>query len=840
MRVSPYYFLPEMPKGLEELVELALDLRWSWSHTADVLWERMDPELWEQTRNPWLILQTVAEERLKELAADKAFTDQLKKQIEAHHTALETPGWFKQEGLREKVGNIAYFSMEFGLSEALPIYSGGLGVLAGDLLKTANDLDMPVIGIGLLYQQGYFRQMLDAEGNQREFFPFNNPNQLPLTPVRDKKGKWLLVRVRLPGRDLRLQVWQAIVGRVRLYLMDSNNPLNTPPDQGITSELYGGGREMRLQQEMVLGIGGCRILQKLGIDADIYHLNEGHAAFAVLERAHAFAAANGCGFQEALAATRTGNLFTTHTPVEAGFDRFSPELMRQHLSEYCDEIGITVDELMALGRVDADNAGELFNMAYLATRACGAINGVSRLHGKVSRRIFQPLFPDWPRDEVPASHVTNGVHIPSWCSNEAGDFWNRTCQLPAKEGDDASAGSGDHIENEEFWALRSSGRQQLVHYARKKLARQLAVTGAPHEEVENASSVLDPNILTLCFARRFAEYKRPNLLLTDRDRLARIVSDTKRPVQLIIAGKAHPRDDKGKAMIREWTTFIRRYRLHSRVVFLSDYDMQLAQQLVRGADVWINTPRRPWEACGTSGMKVLFNGGLNLSELDGWWAGAYDPETGWALGDGKEHDSDPAWDLAEAKELYDLLENRVIPEFYDRGPHGIPQRWVTRMRASICRMAPRFSSERMLREYTERHYIPLAAAFRRRTDNGGRVAQEVEAWRKAVKQHWPELHFGNMEVEERENRLHFSVQVYLDELGPDAIHVELYADALDDNGDTCIRMTCEEKLAGAVNGYIYTASVPDTRPTEDYTPRIVPNHPDAFVPLETHQILWFK
>ncbi len=841
MEISPSYLLPPMPPALDGLAELALDMRWSWSHAADVIWQRLDPELWERTRNPWLILQTQASDRLEVLAEDRVFVAHVQQQIKARREALEVAGWFQQSDFTDAFRAVAYFSMEFGLSEALPIYSGGLGILAGDCLKTASDLGVPLVGIGLLYQQGYFRQMLDSNGVQREFFPYNDPVQMPVIPVRDRAGKWLRVMISLPGRALRLQVWQAMIGRVRLYLLDSNDPLNIPPDRGITGELYGGGAETRLQQEMILGIGGWRVLRALDIVPEVCHLNEGHAAFAVLERARCFAQDNRCSFEVALTATRAGNLFTTHTPVEAGFDRFSPALIGQYLRDYCDELGIGLDDLMALGRCEPACGNEDFNMAWLAVRGAGAVNGVSRLHGKVSRRIFQPLFRRWPQREVPVGHVTNGVHVPSWDSAEADSFWTRTC------GKDRWLGSLDNLEealkqlpDEAFWALRIGGRQQLIHYAREKRVQQLAEMGAPPQELEKARRALDPNALTLCFARRFVEYKRPNLLLTDPERLARLLTNPRHPVQIILAGKAHPLDQTGKGMIQAWNNFIENYQLSSRVVFLSDYDMLAAEQLVQGADVWINTPRRPWEASGTSGMKVLVNGGLNLSELDGWWAEAWRPEVGWAIGNGHEHGDDPRWDVIDAEALYQLLEQEVIPCFYRRDEHGVPREWVVHVRASISELTPQYSTNRMLREYTARYYAPLATAYRHRIANQARLAVELDAWQKALQYHWSDLHFGDLEVSQEGQVYHFRIQAYLDEIDPDAVRVELYADPHGERDAEVIAMERRESLTGAVNSYLYTARVAAQRPASDYTPRLIAQHADASIPLEAPQILWLR
>ncbi len=826
---------------VEHLEQLALDLFWSWNHSADELWGQIDAELWTLTHNPWVVLQTVSRSKLANLLADPAFRSRITDLIERRRRQLEAPGWFQEAHPEAKPGAVAYFSLEFMLSEALPIYSGGLGNVAGDQLKAASDLGVPVVGVGLLYQQGYFRQVIDADGQQRALYPYNDPMQLPITPVRGRDGEWLRLEVALPGRKLWLRAWQADVGRVKLYLLDSNDPANNPAERGITSELYGGGPELRLSQEMLLGIGGWRLLEKLGIVAHVCHLNEGHAAFLVLERARSFMQANGGNFEQALAVTRAGNVFTTHTPVAAGFDRFDPALIQRYLGWYATEqLRIGVDALLALGRANAEDANEPFNMAFLALRGCLAVNGVSRLHGEVSRGIFQPMFPRWPREEVPVSHVTNGVHVPSWDSRAADDLWTQSCGQERWRGTmETVASMIRKATDEQIWQMRSAARLELVHYARQRLAQQLAAEGFPASEIAKAECVLDPNALTLGFARRFAVYKRPNLLLHDAERLARILTDQKRPVQLIIAGKAHPRDTEGQAMVTEWVRFIReRLEVRPRAVFLSDYDMLLSENLVQGVDVWVNTPRRPWEASGTSGMKVLVNGGINLSELDGWWAEAYSPEVGWALGDGQEHDADPAWDAFEADALYRTLEQEVIPEFYSRDAQGLPPAWVGRIRESMARLTPRFSANRSVREYTEKYYLPAAEAYQRRAADGGALGKQLVAWQKELAKHWHNLHFAQIEITTSADLHCFTLQVYLNELGPDAVRVQLYAQPLD--GQPAIVQTLERgaALAGAINGFVYTGQVPASRPVAHYTPRIVAYHPAAAVPLEAAQILW--
>jgi glycogen phosphorylase len=837
----------DLPAGLEALTELALDLRWTWSHEADALWEQIDAEAWNRTRNPWTILQDISHERLRALAADKAFVGEVERLAAARQAYREAPSWFSSTHGASALSGVAYFSMEFGLGEGLPLYAGGLGILAGDFLKTASDLGIPVIGIGLLYQEGYFRQIIDASGAQHEVYPFNDPGSMPIQPAQDPDGAWLHIRLDLPGRSLQLRVWRALVGRVKLYLLDANDPLNSPADRGITGKLYDAESEIRLLQEVVLGVAGWRVVEALAPEVEICHLNEGHAAFAVIERARAYMRRSGLSFWEALWATRAGNLFTTHTPVEAGFDRFPPEVLGKYpryLEAFLAEAGIALGELLALGRVRPDDASEPFNMAYLAMRGSLLTFGVSRLHGHVSRRIFQPLFARWPEIEVPIGHVTNGIHVPSWDSPHADDLWTRAC------GKERWRGLPDELpplvaclEDEELWAMAGEERQALIGNVRARLARQLGSRGYPPEIVVESANALDPNVLTLGFARRFTDYKRPNLLLEDPAGLARLLNDPARPVQLVLAGKAHPADQEGKQMIREWIDLAQRPEFRRHIVFLEDYDIALAQELVQGVDVWVNTPRRPWEACGTSGMKVLVNGGLNLSERDGWWDEAYAPEVGWAIDGGEEsaeEHSASERDAHDVEALYSILEHEVVPEFYDRDAAGLPRRWLQRMRRSMAMLAPTYSSSRMARDYVEQYYLGAAAEFRRRTADQGQAARTMRSWELRLRRYWSGLHVGELTLSRDDRVWHFSVPVYLADILPEDVEVQLYADKHEAEAPFVGELSRGEPIIGAANGHLYTGTAPGTRPAEEYTVRIIPCHPGVRVPAELPLIIWQK
>lgn len=832
------FFRPDMAKKLDGLAELAFDCSYTWAHGADEIWCELDDELWKLTRNPWLVLQSVSHAHLEKLSESPEFCQKLRTIVSAHRLALSENRWFQhqheQQGVLKK---IAYFSMEFGLSEALPIYSGGLGLLAGDHLKAASDLGLPLVGVGLLYQNGYFRQDFDADGNQIALYPSINTSDLPVTPVRDANGEWLRIKLFTPYQ-LWVRVWQAQIGRIALYLLDTNDPINHPVDRCITTELYGGGSSHRLAQEILLGIGGWRVLHALGITPDVCHLNEGHAALVVLERARDLMREKNLDFATALTITRAGNLFTTHTPVEAGFDRFNPELINNHLGLYAEGLGINVKTLLGLGRAPGcTDPHAPFNMAYLAIRGSAAINGVSRLHAEVSRDIFSPLFPDWSRYDIPVTNVTNGVHAPAWDSKEADELWTHLCGKGRWLCDPEIVGHNfNRVVDQELWQLRARNRARLVQFVREEYNRELNIhSNLTESELEKrVLRLFDPNVMTIGFARRFATYKRPNLLLTDPDRLARILCHAERPVQLVISGKAHPADVPGQQLIKAWHQFMRRPEIRERAVFLSDYDMITAEYLVQGVDLWINTPRRPWEACGTSGMKILVNGGLNVSELDGWWAEAYTPEVGWALNGNQAGHSDPE----QADMLYRLLEEEIVPAFYDRDDNGIPLRWTQKMRASMTTLTPQFSANRMVREYTERFYLPLAAHYAERSAHDGESGKRMSQWLQHIQDFWSKIHIGQVQAEDQGTQYSFRLHIYLGDLTADDVSVQLFAEPSAESSATIQPIPIDHPIPGAVNGYVYSITIAAVRLITDYTPRIIPHHPGCLVPIETRHILW--
>ena len=833
--------LPTLPSEISVLRSLALDLRWTWSHEGDALWSYVDDDLWERTHNPWVVLQSTPAERFKALACDKGFMDELSAFVSARERYMQSPGWFRGTKEASLLGGVAYFSMEFGLGAALPLYAGGLGVLAGDFLKSASDLGVPIIGIGLLYQEGYFRQIVDAGGAQQEFYPYNEPAAMPIEPVILPGGGWLRVALELPGRVVQLRVWQATVGRVKLYLLDSNDVLNNPPDRGITAKLYGGGPETRLMQEIVLGVAGWRVVEALHPEIEICHINEGHAAFAIIERAQQLALKEKLDFWDALWATRAGNVFTTHTPVAAGFDQFQADLLRKYLPYVEGTLsghGVELADILALGRANEHDGDEPFNMAYLALRGSAVCVGVSRLHGEFSRRIFQPVFPRWPSCEVPVAYITNGVHVPTWDSADADQIWTDSCgkerwRLPP----DTHFENITAVSDEELWAMRGKSRECVLHIVRRNLATQLRERGFDAETVRTADTVLDANILTIGFARRFTEYKRTNLLLRDLDRLGRILLNERRPVQIVVAGKAHPADMIGKEMIRQWIEFARQPRFRRRVVFLEDYDIDLAQHLVQGVDVWINTPRRPWEACGTSGMKVLVNGGLNCSIRDGWWDEAYEPKVGWAVGDGRGG-SVKEVDARDAESLYEMLETKIIPEFYDCDATGLPRVWLQRIRDSMYTLTPAFGGARMMKDYLDKAYLPLARMVRERLNDNCAKARAMNEWSRTLHARWSTLHIGKPTISQNDATWNVVVPVHMGEVPPSSVRVEMFADAGAELAPEVILLHQEHAIPGASNGYVYAGAVAASRPMDDYTVRVVAHHPDAVLPAELPLIAW--
>ena len=829
------YTMRALPAELAGLIPLALDLRWSWHHGSDHLWRSLDEDIWETTHNAWLVLNSASGEHLQALAQDSEFLEVYQNQLTAHHAFSESATWYS-ETCEEQLGDgVAWFCMEYGVSESLPLYSGGLGVLAGDFLKAASDLGVPVMAVGLLFQQGYFRQALNTDGEQIEFHPYNDPTMLPVSPLRDRNGEWARVTVPFPGREVRLRAWKGQVGRCELLLLDSNDPRNEPGDRGITSELYSGDPEKRLQQEMVLGIGGWRLLELLQRNPSACHINEGHSALALIERAHFWQQRYQADFASARMATRATNLFTTHTSVAAGFDRFSRKLAELYLSPWLSENGNRLDTVLAI----ANGGGEHLNMAGIALGMSARFNGVSQIHQQVTQTIFQPWFGRWPTADIPADYVTNGVHTPSWDSPESDALWTRACgqdrwrrpltePCPLKNTTDA-----------ELWQMRRAQRKRLISYLRGRLRSQHCEHNFGNTAEAACGLLLDPETLTLGFARRFTSYKRPDLLLKDPDRLIALLTCRDRPLQIVLSGKAHPKDPEGKALIKLWKTFSRLPEVEGKVVFIEDYDLAVANQLIQGVDVWLNCPRHPWEACGTSGMKVLVNGGINLSQFDGWWAEAWNESVGWAirpnasfaqLSQTDQHDE------ADALELYELLEQQVIPDFYKLNDQGLPSLWLDRMRASMNQLTARYSANRMVREYVNEFYRPMIAKGARRNPE---QARELVQLLDHIARHWPMLRFGSLHSEEQGGQRVFVLDVYLDGLSQDQVSVELVAEASEFGPRVVQTMQLDHALPGAEDSFMYRCTVP-SRPAEHFTPRIRVRDERLNLPLEDRHILWYR
>jgi starch phosphorylase len=839
---------PVLPEALRPLERLARNIHWDWTPDISELFRRIDGELWERTsHNPIALLGQVDQARLEALAADRGFLAHLARAGELLDRYLDEPRWFQAAHPEARDLRIAYFSAEFGLAGCLPIYSGGLGILAGDHLKSASDLGVPLVGVGLLYQEGYFRQYLNSDGWQGETYPPNDFYNMPIEQARHADGSVVRVAVEFPGRLVWAQVWRIQVGRVSLYLLDTNVPDNQEQDRKITRALYSGGVELRIQQLMVLGIGGFRALVAMGLEPTVCHMNEGHAGFLGVERTRHLMTRLGVAYETARDMVEDGNIFTTHTPVPAGFDVFSRELVERHMSDYIRLVGMSPWDFMALGRRNRRDDGEPFNMAVLAIRHAVQRNGVSELHGQVSRRLVQDngAWTDWPEDEVPIDAVTNGIHTRTWLAPEMQLLFDRYLGPSWREGpaDPAVWARIDDIPGEELWRTHVGLRQQLISYVRKRLKWQLERRGAMDRDVATAASILDPDALTIGFARRVATYKRATLLFTDLDRLQRLLESRDRPVQFVFSGKAHPADQPAKELIRAMIQRMKDEPFRHRMVFLEDYEIPVAKHLITGVDVWLNNPQRPKEASGTSGMKVVPNGGLNLSILDGWWAEGYRPGLGWAIGNGEDHRE--GVDPIEANALYDVLESQVVPMFFDRDARGVPAGWVRMMKASMKELGPRFSTDRMVHEYVERFYLPTAGRFTERTAHGVGPMQELVAWKQKLRQVWHDVRVVQLITPDDHSALigqpfELRARVALAGLGPEDVDVQLYHGAIDAKEEVHGATTLSMALAGVADGlHDYTCRVPFSHAGRvGYTVRVVPRHPGVLVPNELTAIRW--
>lgn len=848
--------IPNLPPSLERLRDLAYNLRWSWDHETIALFRRLDRDLWEQTeRNPVAMLGLISQDMLQAAAQDEAFLAHLDRVCSRFDAYMKPASktWFEHHYEPAEQPFIAYFSMEYGLTECLRNYSGGLGVLSGDHLKSASDLGLPLVGIGILYEEGYFHQYLNADGYQQQSYPINDYANMPVQQLRNADGTPFMLTIPIANTNARVQVWKVQVGRVPLYLLDTNMPANPDFIRDLTDRLYGGDKRTRIRQEILLGIGGVQLLEALGLHATVYHMNEGHSAFLALERIRLEMKRNPkLDFWQAADICAAGNVFTTHTPVPAGLERFGYDLVDEHFAYLWKELNLTREEFHDLGR---ENMGgfDLFSMPVLALRLSSGANAVSKLHGSVSRAMWQWMYPNVPEHEIPIGSVTNGIHIQSWISGEMAGLFDRYLDPAWREDPDNEAIWRDveRIPDAELWRSHERRRERLVAFARQRLEAQLVARNAPQTEIENAREVLNPDALTIGFARRFATYKRATLFFRDKERLARILNNPDRPVQLIFAGKAHPHDHLGKELIKEIVKTAELPEFRHSIVFIENYDMGIARYLVQGCDVWVNTPRRPKEASGTSGMKVIYNGGLNASILDGWWAEAYEPTLGWAIGSGEEYGQDE-WDLQdyiEAQALYNLLEMDIIPTFYTRGRDGLPREWITRIKNSIARLAPFFNTFRMVREYTEDYYMPAHARFETLTEPDITRGKAFAEWRKRVRQQWGGVRIEDVTVEPRQvkvgDQLSIFAVVSLGELRPEDVCVQVYDGRLDSRGELIAGEALDMNYCRQ-RGNSPDENVHEFCATVDYhttgkrgiSVRVLPRHPDLADPIQTGLITW--
>ena len=843
MRIREFTVVPNLPERIKHLQELAMNMWFSWNWEAKQPFIRLDPEFWEKSnQNPVLMLGSLSQAQLNKASNDEGFTSYLDRVYQHFREYIATPAWFDKFYGEEKDFLAAYFSCEYGIDEGLPIYSGGLGILAGDHLKSASDLNVPLVGVGLLYRKGYFQQCLNFDGWQQESYPENDWLNMPVTIECDEKGMPILVWVELAGERVWIKTWRVRIGRISLYLLDTNLHENSPKNREITGQLYGGDRDMRIRQEMILGLGGVRALKALDIKPTVYHMNEGHSAFLALERVRSLMEEKNLKYTEARELIWASNVFTTHTPVLAGNEYFDLPLIEKYFHDFSDELGISWEKFLALGQEEPGKSTS-FCMTVLALRLSAFCNGVSKLHGETSRSMWSKLWPGLPEDEIPITSITNGIHIRSWLSHDMVDLleryiapyfserpvydkiWDRIRQLP----------------DSELWRVHQNRRERLVTFARKRLVMQLQRLGVNPSALQEAGEVLNSATLTIGFARRFANYKRSTLILRDLERLIKILTDPERPVQIIFTGKAHPQDNGGKELIKAITHFAKQPLVRNHVVFLEDYDMNVASYLVQGVDVWLNTPLRPLEASGTSGMKAAANGVLNLSILDGWWCEGYRPDTGWAIGSGMISSDEEELAAIESKALYRLLENEVVPLFYSRDRNNLPRQWIEMMKYSIRELGVYFSSHRMLSDYTEGSYLPAHRVGDKLLANHCAAAKEQAGRRKRIEACWPRVSVCADQIEmEREIKsgetMPVGARVSLDSLAPDDVSVEVLYGILDSLGKInqakIIPMKMERKEG---KHYIYRVDISCSLSGRyGFALRVIPHYPylvHSFTPL---------
>lgn len=850
IQIKKFKVIPYLPEKLKPLLRIAMNMWWVWSFEAIELFRRLDVELWRDVdQNPVKMLGALSQNSLNEAAESESFIAHMARVEEELDRHINKKSWFSENSEGAEDASIAYFSAEFGIHESLPIYSGGLGVLAGDHLKSSSELGIPLTGVGLLYRLGYFHQYLTIDGWQQERFPETDFYNIPGTIVRDSEGSPVIISVEFPERNVYAQIWEVNIGTVQLYLLDTNIDENSNEDKVITDSLYGGDIEMRIKQELLLGVGGVRALRAVNKNITVYHMNEGHAAFLAIERIRIMMEEQKLSYSEALEYVSASNVFTTHTPVPAGNDRFEPELIDAYCSHYYQKLGLTKDQFLALGREYTEDKKETFCMTVLALKLAGGCNGVARLHGTVSRNMWKNIWPTLPVHEVPIGHITNGVQTLAWTSDEMMRLYNR--YLGPRWTDNTSDKSIwqniGQIPDSELWRCRERLRERLVAFSRKKLREQLLSRGIPAKVAEEAHSVLDPEALTIGFARRFATYKRATLIFRNLNRLAEIMNDRDRPVQLIFAGKAHPKDNMGKELIKQVIHICDDERFKGKVVFLEDYDINIARYLVQGVDVWLNTPIRPKEASGTSGMKVVSNGGLNISVLDGWWDEAYNHHNGWSIGKGEEYADLSYQDDVEALSLYNILENEVKSAFYDRGVDGLPREWLAKVKESMSSLTPVFNTNRMVIDYTEKYYLNAHKNHVKFSGNNYSLSKEIARWKKMTAGKWEQVRVANTHFSKADeitvgSKITVTAEVFLGSLKPEDVQVELYFGSLNQ---------VDEISEGAALPMNLISSEGDSHRFEGgilclksgqfgFTVRVIPYHKDLARKFDPNlQITWY-
>ncbi|MCY4018672.1 MAG: alpha-glucan family phosphorylase [Chloroflexi bacterium] len=843
---------PKLPRQLGRLHELTYNLRWAWDHEAISLFRRLDPELWEETQhNPEWMLGRMSQERLNALVNDTSFMAHYARVCRSYDEYMRSQDtWFANQYAdlpRQPV--IAYFSMEFGLTECLQNYSGGLGVLSGDHLKSASDLGIPLVGVGILYQEGYFQQYLNADGWQQESYPINDYVNLPVTLQTGPDGRTIKISVPLPGRELWAQIWKVQVGRVSLYLLDTNIDKNAlEEDRNLTDRLYGGDRRTRIRQEILMGIGGVRALRALNIEADIYHMNEGHSAFLLLERIRSYMHDHQLSFEQAKALTAASSVFTIHTPVPAGLERFDFDLIDEHFTDLMHQLGLSRDQFFDLGR---ENMGdyELFSMSVMALNLSSGSNGVAQLHGEVSRDMWKWVYPDVPVHEVPIRAITNGVHVQTWVSQEMAQLFDRYLD-PAWRAEESRPEIWEgvsSIPDAELWRTHVRRRERLVAFARDRLREQLQRRGVSQTAIEEADEVLNPDALTIGFARRFATYKRATLIFRDLGRLRKLLTDPERPVQFIFAGKAHPHDNEGKEFIRTIVNVARDPDFRDSIVFLENFDLNVARYMVQGVDIWLNNPRRPKEASGTSGMKVIYNAGLNCSILDGWWDEAYRRDIGWSIGHGEEY-ADHDWadqDYIESQALYNLLEQDIVPLFYRQARDGLPRDWIRRVKRSMRRLAPVFNTHRMVQQYTEEFYIPRYLVSQDMSAGGFAGTVQFADWKAKLDRVWSDVAVLEVDIDSGDVEIGSNAEVRaivcLGDLKPCDVRVQLYYGMLDTIGNIREGQSVDMAIISDDGDNIYTFLTEhryDTTGNVGFSVRILPYHDHLHSLFMPQKIVW--